>query len=42
MQSVDDIQRYLAKVEVGTGLNITILRNGEKRELKAQAEEARQ
>jgi len=40
MQSVDDIHRYLAKVEVGTKLDITVLREGKKLELSAQAEEA--
>ncbi len=40
MQSIDDIQRYLAKAEVGTKLNITVLRNGVKLELNTQAGEA--
>ncbi|MBI2487520.1 MAG: trypsin-like peptidase domain-containing protein [Deltaproteobacteria bacterium] len=40
LQSVDDIHRYLAKVEVGTSLNITVLREGKKLELKARAEAA--
>ena len=40
MQSVDDIHKYLARVEVGTKLNITVLREGEKLELSAQAGEA--
>ena len=40
MQSVDDIHRYLAKVEVGTKLNIKVLREGRRLELGAQAGEA--
>jgi len=40
MQSVDDIHRYLARVEVGTKLSITVLREGRKLELSAQAGEA--
>ncbi len=40
VQSVDDIHRYLTKVEVGTKLNITVLREGRRLELSAQAGEA--
>ena len=40
MQSVDDIHRYLAKVEVGTKLNIKVLREGRRLELGAQDGEA--
>ncbi|HWP93253.1 MAG TPA: trypsin-like peptidase domain-containing protein [Thermodesulfobacteriota bacterium] len=40
LESVDDIHRFLAKIEVGTSLNITVLRNGRKLELNAQAEAA--
>jgi S1-C subfamily serine protease len=40
LQNVDDIHRYLAKVEVGTTLRITVLREGKKLELRAQAEAA--
>jgi len=40
VQSVDDIYRFLAKVEVRTKLNITVLREGRRLELSAQAEEA--
>jgi S1-C subfamily serine protease len=40
LESVDDIHRFLAKVEVGTSLNITVLRNGKKLELNARAEAA--
>jgi S1-C subfamily serine protease len=40
LESVDDIHRFLAKVEVGTNLNIVVLRNGKKLELNAQAEAA--
>jgi S1-C subfamily serine protease len=38
--SVDDIHRYLAKVAVGTKLEITVIRDGRKLELSAQAAEA--
>ena len=38
VQSVDDIHRYLTRVEVGTKLKLKILRNGEKLELSAVAE----
>ena len=38
--SVDDIHRYLAKVAVGTKLNITVLRKGRRLELGTQAGEA--
>ncbi|HEX3036991.1 MAG TPA: trypsin-like peptidase domain-containing protein [Thermodesulfobacteriota bacterium] len=38
IQGVDDIHRYLAKVEIGTNLKITVLRRGEKLELNAKAE----
>jgi S1-C subfamily serine protease len=38
LESVDDIHRFLAKVEVGTNLNIAVLRDGKKLELNAQAE----
>jgi S1-C subfamily serine protease len=40
LESVDDIHRFLAKVEVGANLNIAVLRNGKKLELNAQAEAA--
>lgn len=40
VQDVDDIHRYLAKVEVGKSLNITVLREGKKLGLSIQAEEA--
>jgi S1-C subfamily serine protease len=40
LQSVDDIHRYLAKVAVGTSLNIAVLREGKKLELNARAEAA--
>ena len=40
IQSVDDVHRYLAKVEIGTNLKITVLRKGEKLELNAIAEAA--
>jgi S1-C subfamily serine protease len=40
LQNVDDIHRYLAKVEVGTTLRIAVLREGKKLELRAQAEAA--
>lgn len=40
VESVDDIQRSLARVEIGTMLNITVIRNGNKLELSASAEEA--
>lgn len=40
LQNVDDIQRCLAKVEVGTEMRVAILRNGDKLELKARAESA--
>ncbi len=35
LESVDDIHRFLAKVEVGTKLKIAILRNGRKLELNS-------
>lgn len=38
VQSVDDIHRYLTKVEVGAELKITVLRKNEKLELNAVAE----
>lgn len=39
-QSVDDIQRCLARVEIGTELSITVLRDGKKLVLRALAEAA--
>jgi S1-C subfamily serine protease len=38
VQTVDDIHRYLTRVEVGANLKITVLRQGEKLELNAVAE----
>ncbi|HEX3037104.1 MAG TPA: trypsin-like peptidase domain-containing protein [Thermodesulfobacteriota bacterium] len=40
IQSVDDVHRYLAKVEIGTDLKITVLRKGDKLEFSAIAEAA--
>jgi S1-C subfamily serine protease len=42
VQSIDDIYRYLAKVEVGMKLNIVVLREGKKLEFSAYADEAEQ
>jgi S1-C subfamily serine protease len=38
VQNVDDIHRYLTRVDVGSNLKIKVLRNGEKLELKAVVE----
>jgi S1-C subfamily serine protease len=38
VQSVDDVHRYLTRVEVGTNLKIEVLRNGEKLGLNAVVE----
>ncbi len=40
IKSVDEIQRQLAKAEIGTELSITVLRDGNKLALKAQAQAA--
>lgn len=38
VQNVDDIHRYLTRIDVGSNLKIKVLRNGEKLELKAVVE----
>jgi len=40
LQSVDHIHRFLTKVEVGTNLDITVLREGKKLNLRAHADSA--
>jgi len=40
VENIDEIHRYLTKVEVGTNLKVTVLRGGEKLDLNAAAEES--